>query len=196
MPRYSEERKAAVLKKLLPPQNRRDLSVSAEEGISDVTLYSWLKHCRQQGMPMPGNRTTGEDWSPEARLAFVVETADQPHKLTQAEELAILSACNQPRYRSLPQSQIVPSLVDKGVYLATESSGAHEAAPQSAEVDQLHRFTGKGPNQVWGYDISYCPSAVRGQHWYLYLIMDIYSRKIIASEIHEAESGELAQKAG
>ena len=73
MPRYSEERKAAVLKKLLPPQNRSVLSVSVEEGISDVTLYSWLKQCRQQGMPVPGNRNTGEDWSPEAKLAVVVE---------------------------------------------------------------------------------------------------------------------------
>jgi putative transposase len=47
---------------------------------------------------------------------------------------------------------------------------------------------------VWSWDISYCPSEVRGQHWYLYLIMDIYSRKIVAWEIHEAESGELAKK--
>ena len=39
-----------------------------------MTLYSWLKQCRQQGMPLPGNRTTGEDWSPEAKLAVVVET--------------------------------------------------------------------------------------------------------------------------
>ena len=37
MPRYSEERKAAVLKKLLPPQNRSVVQVAAEEGISDVT---------------------------------------------------------------------------------------------------------------------------------------------------------------
>jgi transposase-like protein len=64
MPRYSEERKAAVLNKLLPPQNR-SVSVAAEEGISDVTLYSWLKQCRQQGIPVPGNRTTGEDWPPK-----------------------------------------------------------------------------------------------------------------------------------
>jgi len=75
MPRYSEERKAAVLNKLLPPQNRSVLSVSAEEGISDVTLYSRLKQCRQKGMPVPGNRNTGEDWSLEAKLAVVVETA-------------------------------------------------------------------------------------------------------------------------
>jgi transposase-like protein len=75
VPRYSEERKAAVLNKLLPPQNRTVVSVAAEEGISDVTLYSWLKQCRQRGMPVPGNRRAGDDWSPEAKLAVVIETA-------------------------------------------------------------------------------------------------------------------------
>jgi putative transposase len=43
-------------------------------------------------------------------------------------------------------------------------------------------FSATGPNQVWICDISYCPSEVRGQHWYLYPIMDIYSRKIVAWE--------------
>lgn len=77
VPRYSEERKAAVLNKLLPPQNRTVVSVAAEEGISDVTLYSWLKQCRQQGKPVPGNRRTGDDWSPEAKLAVVIGLAEQ-----------------------------------------------------------------------------------------------------------------------
>lgn len=55
MPRYSEECKAAVLKKQLPPQKRRVLSVSAEEGISDLTLHSWLNQCRKPEMAVPGN---------------------------------------------------------------------------------------------------------------------------------------------
>jgi transposase-like protein len=75
MPRYSEEHKAAVLSKLLPPQNRSVVAVSAEEGISNVTLYSWLKKCRQQGVPVPGQRNNGEDWTAEAKLAVVIETA-------------------------------------------------------------------------------------------------------------------------
>jgi len=49
-------------------------------------------------------------------------------------------------------------------------------------------------NVAWSWDISYCASVVRGQHWYLYLIMDIYSRKIIAWEVHDTESGELAKQ--
>jgi len=49
MPRYSEERKAAVLNKLLPAQNRSVLSVAMEECISNVALYSLLKQCQEQG---------------------------------------------------------------------------------------------------------------------------------------------------
>ncbi|CAH1043653.1 hypothetical protein HPTD01_2131 [Halomonas sp. TD01] len=56
MPRYSAERKAAVLKKLLPPHNRSVASVATEEGISDAALYNWLKQCREKGVPVPGYR--------------------------------------------------------------------------------------------------------------------------------------------
>jgi putative transposase len=49
-----------------------------------------------------------------------------------------------------------------------------------------------GPNQVWSWDITYCPSKVRALYYYLYLIEDIYSRKIVGRETHERESGSLA----
>ncbi|EJB7648029.1 transposase family protein [Salmonella enterica] len=48
------------------------------------------------------------------------------------------------------------------------------------------------PNQVWSWDISYVPSRVKGQHFYLYMIVDIFSRKIIAAEVFNCESGEYA----
>lgn len=75
MPRYSAERKAAVLKKLLPPHNHSVASVATEEGISDATLYSWLKQCREKGVPVPGYTQSDNEWSPDAKLAVVIETA-------------------------------------------------------------------------------------------------------------------------
>ena len=73
--KYSEERKAAVLKKLLPPCNQPVLLVSKEEGISDVTLYHWLKQLKIKGEEVPGSKLMSDKWSPEARLAVVIETA-------------------------------------------------------------------------------------------------------------------------
>lgn len=75
MPRYSEERKSSVLKKLLPPNNRSVVGVSKEEGISEPTLYNWLKQAKERGIPVPGSGKQTEDWTPQAKFAVVVETA-------------------------------------------------------------------------------------------------------------------------
>jgi transposase-like protein len=72
---YSEERKSAVLKKLLPPLNRSVASVAKEEGISTITLYHWRNQARNQGEAVPGNKSLSDDWPAEARLAVVIETA-------------------------------------------------------------------------------------------------------------------------
>ncbi len=75
MSRYSEERKAAVLSRLLPPNNLPVPEVAETEGISSVTLYHWLKQARERGVPVPGSRVShAEQWSSEAKFAVVVET--------------------------------------------------------------------------------------------------------------------------
>jgi transposase len=75
MPRYSEERKASVIRKLLPPNNRSVPEVAREEGISDQTLYNWRQQVRETGVPVPGSGKQTDDWSAEAKFAAVVETA-------------------------------------------------------------------------------------------------------------------------
>lgn len=50
-------------------------------------------------------------------------------------------------------------------------------------------YTASKANEVWSWDITYCPSTVRGQYYYLYMIEDIYSRKIVGYEVHENECG-------
>ena len=121
MPRYSEERKAAVLKKLLPPQNRSVVSVAAEEGISEVTLYNWLKQCRQQGVPVPGYRNAGDDGSPEFKLAVVIETAS----LSEAE----LSAyCR--------QKGLYPEQVQRWKEACLHGAGLQEGQGKAAQKQQ------------------------------------------------------------
>lgn len=45
-----------------------------------------------------------------------------------------------------------------------------------------------GPNQVWSWDITYLKSPVRGVFWYLYLLLDIWSRKIVGWTVEPTES--------
>ena len=75
MARYSQERKEAILKKLLPPQNMTVAEVAQSEGISSNTLYHWRDELRKEGQPVPGKTLTSDDWSAEAKLAVIIETA-------------------------------------------------------------------------------------------------------------------------
>ena len=56
MPRYSPERKEAILKKLLPSLNMTVADVSQQESIAFQTLYNWRKQIRSEGKPMPGKQ--------------------------------------------------------------------------------------------------------------------------------------------
>lgn len=125
------------------------------------------------------------------------------NKLSEAERQAILAVCNQPEYASLPPSQIVPRLADIGVYIASESTlyrvltaanQHHHRGKASAPIKRAKptSYHASAPNQVWCWDISYMPSGIRGLYWYLYAIIDIYSRKIVAWEVHEKECAQLA----
>lgn len=75
MARYSNERKAAILNKLLPPSNMSVASVAKEEGVSEQTLYNWRTEAKESGLPVPGKTPTTEQWSSNAKLAVVIETA-------------------------------------------------------------------------------------------------------------------------
>ena len=50
------------------------------------------------------------------------------------------------------------------------------------------------PNQIYSWDITYLLSAIRGQYYFLYLFLDIFSRKIVGAEVHERESSELSSR--
>lgn len=75
MKRYSPERKAAVLAKLLPPYNMTVTALAQQEGISEATLYNWRIQAKLEGKPVPGANKTTDLWSTEARFAVIVETA-------------------------------------------------------------------------------------------------------------------------
>jgi len=49
-------------------------------------------------------------------------------------------------------------------------------------------------NQIWSWDITYLPSPIKGQFYYLYLFEDIYSRKIVGYEVYDRECGQLASQ--
>jgi transposase-like protein len=75
VPRYSNERKEAVLRKMLPPHNRALAALAAEEGISEATLYHWRRDAREKSRLLPDGATGPAGWSAADKFAAVVETA-------------------------------------------------------------------------------------------------------------------------
>jgi len=124
------------------------------------------------------------------------------NQLTLEERNMILTTANNPEYCDLPPCKIVPLLADNGRYIASESTFyrilraekqlAHRQRSKPAKHHKPKAYIAAGPNEVWSWDISYLPTTVKGLYFYLYLIMDIYSRKIVGWSIHEKESSEYA----
>lgn len=125
------------------------------------------------------------------------------HALSPEERERILQVANEPRFAALPPARIVPMLADEGVYIASESSfsrvlRAHgqtrhrgrAKAPRRVRPPTTHVAT--GPRQVWTWDMSFLPTKVLGVWCYLYLILDIYSRKIVGYEVHESDDSDHA----
>ena len=119
-----------------------------------------------------------------------------PNKLTELERQRIINTVNSVEYGHLPPSKIVPKLLDKGIWVASESSFyrvmkshnllAHrEKVKPNRKVKKPRALKATGANEIYTWDITYLPTVVKGQFLYLYLVMDIYSRKIVGWQVHD-----------
>jgi transposase InsO family protein len=125
------------------------------------------------------------------------------HALTPAERAKVLRVANEARFAAMPPARIVPQLADEGIYLASESSfarilreqgqNAHRGRakpPRASRPPTTHTAT--GPGQVWCWDMTFLPTHVQGRWFYLYLILDLYSRKIVGFTVHDTDSADHA----
>jgi len=125
------------------------------------------------------------------------------HALSPAERAQLLAVANEPRFAAVPPARIVPMLADEGVYLASESSfsrvlrehgqNVHRGrakAPKAARPPTTHIAT--AAREVWCWDMTYLPAVVMGRWFHLYLILDLYSRKIVGWEVHDTDDSEHA----
>ena len=149
----------------------RQAAACAELGLDPRTLQRW---------------TSPEDDLREDRRPCAPRPVPS-NRLTEAERDRIVATCNSPEFASLPPSQIVPQLADEGEYIASESSfyrvlrerGSSHRRGRARPPGRMRpptSFEAKGPCEVWSWDITWLPGPVLGMFFYLYLIVDIYSR--------------------
>ena len=125
------------------------------------------------------------------------------HALTPAERERIVQLANEPRFADMPAARIVPTLADEGVYVASERSfqrvlrdlgqNRHRGrakAPRKSRPPTTHVAT--APGQLWCWDMTFLPTEVIGRWFYLYMILDVYSRKIVGFEVHDSDDSAFA----
>lgn len=162
----------------------RQARVCAEIGLDPTTVQRW----RRDGIGSDGR--AGPQTAPK-------------NKLTDAEREQIRSVACSAEFRDMSPNQIVPRLADRGVYIASESTFyrvlteqdlAHHRgrAKSPTRRSRPQPKVATGPRQVWSWDITYLPGPARGTFFYLYTVLDVWSRKIVASEVHPRESADLA----
>ena len=162
----------------------------AQVGLSERTVQRWLRPEWPDG---------------DRRVAGLHERGAPANKLSQAERDVVMQIVNGDEFKNLPPSQIVPRLADQGRYVASESTlyrllhlagqTAHrrlERVPHKRSKPRA--FTATQPDQIYCWDITYLPTQVRGAYFYLYLFVDLFSRKIVGWQVFDCESAELASQ--
>ncbi len=163
----------------------RQKSACAVLGLSARTVQRWL----DEG-------AVGEDQRPARRFA-------PANKLRSDERSRLLAVANSAEFGHLPPSQIVPRLADRGDYIASESTFyrvlreenqlTHRRADRTAQPRRKPRaLCAMAPNQLYSWDITYLPTRISGLFFYLYLFMDVFSRKIVGWQVYAEESSALA----
>lgn len=153
-------------------------------GVSARTIQRWKRH------PDLDDRRCG----PRHRSR---------HALSAREEIQVLALLTSAEYGHLSPKQLVPRLADEGRYLASESTmyRLKRRVGLSTRRPPLHRTNvtrattvhrAIRSNQVWSWDITYLPTPIRGRFLRLYLVMDVWSRRIVGWEVHDDESAERA----
>jgi transposase InsO family protein len=120
------------------------------------------------------------------------------NKLSPGEREQMVAMAARPEFCNVSPHQIVPRLADRGEYLASESSFyrvlkteqllAHRGRATPSHRARPRAYMVTAPRTLFSWDITYLLSQILGQYFYLYLFLDVFSRKIVGAEVHAEES--------
>lgn len=129
--------------------------------------------------------------------------SEPKNKLSKMERKRVIETATSLEFRNMSPKQIVPRLADKGEYIASESTFSRVLADEKLNTHRGRAAAPKktakpkervatSPRQVWSWDITYLRTSVKGRFFFLYLMLDIWSRKVVGWRVKESECTELA----
>lgn len=125
-----------------------------------------------------------------------------PRKLTEHEEEKILSVLNSRKYCDMAPCEIYTTLLDESVYLCSPRTMYRILERNNQNLQRRQKCPGKyakpellatAPNQLWSWDITKLKGPKKWTYYYLYKIMDVYSRYVVGWMVAYRELSELAK---
>ena len=175
--------------------------------ILDQAVEDWTPRvgrttaCRAFGVNERTNRHRRQDGEGRARPRPPRERRERrphPARLTNIEKDAIVAVLCEERFCDLAPAQVYMTLLDEGTYLCSERQMYRVLAERGlvrerrrGHVHQNYttpRLVATAPNQVWTWDITALRGPTKGVRYFLYTIIDIFSRKTVGWALHESES--------
>jgi putative transposase len=124
--------------------------------------------------------------------------------LTEVERSQVLELLHEPRFADLSPSEVYATLLDEGQYLCSERTmyrvlSAHNASHERREqlVHPKHaapELLATRPNELWSWDITKLRGPAKWTYFYLYVILDVFSRYVVGWMVAHKESATLAEK--
>ena len=156
--------------------------------------------CAALGLP----RATYYRCQRPSRVAPPSPRPPSPRALGEAERTAVLAHLHAPRFVDLAPSEVYATLLDEGTYLCSERT-MYRLLTQRAEVrerrDQLRHpvyatpeLLASRPNELWSWDITKLLGPAKWTYFYLYVMLDVFSRYVVGWMVAHRESAGLAKQ--
>jgi len=123
-------------------------------------------------------------------------------ELSESEKDAVIEAVSVEDLKDLPLRQAHIKLLDRGICIGSYSSFRRVLEERNMpQIKQHKKRNGRkrpvleatAPNQIWCWDITWLESRTKGKYFYLYMIIDMYSRKVVGWDVAARENGPLAK---
>lgn len=128
-----------------------------------------------------------------------------PRRIPQAERDAIFDMLTSDEHADQPPHEVYAALLSRGMYLASPrtfyrilgerlGSVIERRAQRQPHTYVVPHVEATAPNQVWTWDITKLAGPTRGQFFYLYVVLDLFSRYVVGWMLAERESAKLAEQ--
>jgi len=133
---------------------------------------------------------------------MIFQIPRSPRRLTDTEELLVLDTLNSKRFQDMAPGEAYATLLDEGIYFCSERTmyrilsrhGQNVIRRQSApRVYTKPELLTTCPNELWSWDITKLKGPAKWTYYYLYKVLDVYSRYVVGWLVAYRESAALAQ---